>query len=472
MKIKTTLLVLFLLLYCRTINSKERPNVIMILADDLGSGDLHCTGHPYAKTPNLDNLADDGIRFGRAYMAAPWSAPSRYALMSGKYPARYFDNTLTIRPEEPTVTKILKDSGYKTAHIGKWHLSARQEGAVTPDELGIDHHFLTSPAGNSRTWTKEERDQEYWRAKTTDAYVDMTIDFIKKNSSRDSSDPFYINLWIYPTHSYIHPTPEQLAVYKDLKVNFSDFSPYQQEFLKFVSQYGDINKSMQAYCADITAMDNALGRLFDFLKKNNLFDNTLIVFTSDNGPGPLTKQIESKSIGARYKEEPDLLNSVGSAKIYKERKLSLHEGGLRVPFIVSWPKHVPSGKIDEKTVIHGTDWLPTIAAICEAKIPEGIYDGINVENAFYGKEFQRKEALFWTQEESVGTLQGNWKGIMEKGRVAELYDIIKDPLEKNNLKANFPETASKMEKQISDWKMNIKEPETEKKIKNTKKIKR
>ena len=425
-----SLLVIALLFSLNSYGQKsqdERPNIIFILADDLGAGDLQCTGHPYAKTPNLDKLAEQGIRFERAYMAGAWCAPSRYGLMSGQYPARDFDKTHNLKSDEPTVTKMLKDAGYKTAHFGKWHLTERDNNTVTPEDFGIDEHFTTAPVGTTKTWTKEQRKEEFWRAKTTDAYVDMAIDFMNKNKSYKSPQPFYMNLWIYPTHSYIHPTPEQLEVYKGLKVDYKDFSPYQQEFLKFVAKSGDIDKAMQAYCADVTAMDKALGRLFDFLKESGLDKNTMVVFASDNGPGPLTPQIINETVVERYKERPDLLNSVGSAKIYKERKISLHDGGIRVPFIVSWPEQIKKGKVDTKSLIHGTDWLPTVASICNVALPIGQFDGVDVKASFLGKDIQRKDAVYWTQAGSVATIKGKWKGVLSRQGELYLYDIEKDP---------------------------------------------
>lgn len=420
------------------------------MADDLGAGDLHCTGHPYAKSPNLDRLADQGIRFERAYMAGSWCAPSRYGLMSGQYPARYFDQSRNLRTNEPTITKVLQDAGYKTAHFGKWHLTQRSNNTVTPDDFGIDEHFTTSAVGTKNTWTKEQRKQEYWRAQTTDAYVDMAIDFMKGNKSGNS--PFYMNLWIYPTHSYIHPTSEQLAVYDGLAVDYKDFSPHQQEFLKFVAKHGDIDQAMQAYCADVTAMDRALGRLFNYLAESGMDKNTVVVFTSDNGPGPLTPQVIKETVVERYKEKPTLLNSVGSAKIYKERKISLHDGGIRVPFIVSYPEQITKGKVDYKSIIHGTDWLPTIASICNVELPKGQYDGVNVKAAFLGKEFQRNSDIYWSQAGSAAILVENWKGILGKDGTFGLYDIIEDPEELKNLKADLPEVASKIEKSLKVWK--------------------
>ena len=446
---------LFMLEGCMDTGKAERPNIIFILADDLGAGDLQCTGHPYAKTPNLDRLAERGIRFERAYMAGAWCAPSRYGLMRGQFPGREFDRTRNLRPDEPSVTSMLKDAGYVTAHFGKWHMTSGTEYSDSPEDFGIDAHFLTNYSGKCNTWTREERNQEYWRANTTDAYVDMTIDFIKNLQQSESPESFYVNLWIYPTHSYIHPTPAQLLPYDGLKVNYNDFSPYQQEFLKFVAQHGDIDKAMQAYCADITAMDKALGRLFAYLENEGLDKNTLLVFTSDNGPGPLTPQVISKSVVERYIDRPDLLNSVGSAKIYKERKISLHDGGIRVPYIVSWPKRIPAGIVDGSSVIHGTDWLPTLASLCHIELPEGRFDGTDVTSAFLGKNFQRKKDIYWTQAGSVAILKENWKGILTKDGEFKLYDIEKDPEEAHMLNERYPDVASEIEQSILDWKAEI-----------------
>ena len=175
------------------------------------------------------------------------------------------------------------------------------------------------------------------------------------------------------------------------------------------------------------------------------------MFTSDNGPGPLTQQVISESVVERYHSRPDLLNSVGSARIYKERKLSLHEGGIRVPYIVSWPGRVPEGKVDEISVIHGTDWLPTVASICNVKLPEGVYDGTDVKDAFLGNEFVRKKEIFWTNAGSVALLKNDWKGILTNEGEFSLYDIVKDPAEKENLAGQNPTVAANMEKSIQRW---------------------
>jgi N-acetylgalactosamine-6-sulfatase len=449
-KLELLLFVLIFFGYNTNAQNTEQPNIIFILADDLGAGDLQSTGHPYALTPHLDKLAAKGVQFERAYMAAAWCAPSRYGLMSGQYPARDFNMSKNLKPDEPTITKILNDAGYATAHYGKWHMNWGMDYIDTPGDFGIDDHFTSNHNGNGKTWSKKEKSSKHWRERTTDAYVDMTIDFIDKNEDSNESKPFYVNLWIYPTHSYIDPTPEMLAVYDGLQVDMKDFSKQQQEFLTFVSKHGDINKAMQAYCADVTAMDKALGRLFDYLKENGLDKNTIVVFSSDNGPGPLTKQVLTESVVKRYKEKPTLLNSVGSAKNYRDRKLSFHEGGIRVPYIVSWPGQFPEGKKDNTTIIQGVDWLPTIASICNVELPKSTFDGVDVKSAFYGNGNKRKAPLFWSEKENSVILKDNWKGVLMDGDFA-LYDIAKDPSEEFDLKNSNPDLANRMENSLEEW---------------------
>ena len=448
-------LILFVVNTTLTSQNTKQPNVILILADDLGAGDLHATGHPYAQTPHLDQLASEGIQFDRAYMAAAWCSPSRYGIMSGQYPARDFNASKNLKPDEPTITKLLKGAGYATGHFGKWHMSKEPAAAESPGDFGIDDHFTSNQSGTGKTWSKKEKNSKHWRERTTDAYVDMAIDFIDNNASSTATKPFYINLWVYPTHSYIDPTPEMLAVYDGLKVDFNDFSKQQQEFLTFVSKHGDIDKAMQAYCADVTAMDAALGRLLTHLREKGLDKNTIVVFSSDNGPGPLTNQIINESVVKRYKEKPTLLNSVGSAKNYRDRKASFHEGGIRVPYIVSWPGQFPQGKKDNNTIIQGVDWLPTIASICNVELPNGTFDGTDVKSAFYGKGNTRTEPLFWSENDNSVIMKDQWKGVKIKNNFA-LYNIVKDASEENDLKSSNPELASAMEAELTKWHQSLK----------------
>jgi len=432
-------------------NSETRPNILFILSDDLGAGDLACTGHPYARTPNIDRLAENGVRFEKAYMAASWCSPSRYGLMRGQFPGRKFYATHNLMPDEPSVTSLVKKAGYSTAHFGKWHMNQGTLYSQSPGDFGIDKHFTTS--SNGPGWTREEINDKYFRATSTGKYVDMVIDWIGENNPNETGKPFYINLWVSPTHSYINPTPEQLAKYDGLKVNLEDFkNPLQQEFLKFVAQYGDINKAMQAYCADVTNLDDELGRLFAFLKDNGLTENTMIVFSSDNGPGPLTGQVKTGTVVERYKKMPTLLNNVGSAGDYRDRKLSIHDGGTHVPFIVSWPAKAPKGKVNSNSIICGVDWLPTIASICGLELPDANFDGQSVKNAFLGENVKREKPIFWYENfNSCAVLQNEWKGILDGEGKFALFYLKNDPSESRNLKSEEPEKAKDIKAMIEDF---------------------
>ncbi len=334
----------------------EKPNIIFILADDLGYSDLGIMGHPYAKSPNIDLLAREGIRFTNAYMAAAWCSPSRYALMSGVFPAREFTVTHLLRVDQPNIGRLLRDSGYATAHYGKWHMGDHRQDAPPPYDYGFEESFSTQSSGP--TWPAEARRDPHYREKTTPYYINLAIDFIERNRN----ESFYINLWLYPTHSYINPTPEQLAVYDDLEVDINDFgNPLQRDFLKFVSLYGDVEKAMRAYCSDVTALDKEVGRLLRKLEDLGLEKDTIVIFSSDNGAGPVSNNWDD--VIRRYKERPTLLNNVGSSGPFRERKSSMYEGGTRVPFIVRWPGKIPGNTVDDRTILGGVDYFPTLASL-------------------------------------------------------------------------------------------------------------
>ncbi|MFY0653476.1 MAG: sulfatase-like hydrolase/transferase [Cyclobacteriaceae bacterium] len=435
---------------CNSTIKKEkdtRPNVILILTDDLGAGDLGCAGHPYAKTPNIDQLAAEGIRFTKAYMSAAWCAPSRYALMRGMHPAREFYETYHLQTDQPSVTSLLQESGYATAHVGKWHLGSRNPSSPSPTEFGIDFQVTTS--SSAQGWTNKVMKERYFRATSADRFVDHAIDFVSKNKDK----PFYLNLWVQPTHSYIDPTPEQLARYADLKVDLEDFNnPQQREFLEFVAKHGDIDKAIQAYCADLTALDGAVGCLLDTLKKLGIEDNTIVAFSSDNGPGPLTSQVINESVVKRYIERPTLLNNVGSAGDYGERKLSVKDGGTHVPFIVKWPKEIQGGLVDNKTILSGLDWVPTITKFAGIQqLPDVIFDGKDMSKAVLGEPVIRKEPIFWYESgKNSAILDENWKGVMIGGQFA-LYDLNKDEGEVNDLSTSSPEKAKEIKNKLQTW---------------------
>ncbi len=429
---------LLLLLFALVSSLKaEQPNIIFILCDDLGYGDLGITGHPYVKSPNIDRLAEEGMRFEHGYMSGAWCAPSRSALMTGLYPSRYFNRTHEMDTEGVTLYRVLKSAGYATAHFGKWHMSGRKPDDPTPSMYGVDEDFIAN--GNKEGWTKEERRQPHWREFTTKRYVDLTIDYLQRN--KDNGKPFFINLWVFPTHSYIDPTPAMLEPYKDLKVDINDFeNPLQREFLNWINEQGDVQDAMRAYCADVTELDNHVGRLMKALKEKGLDEQTLVIFASDNGPAPLGTIDRKQGLAKRIKESPTLINCVGSAGPFRARKSSLHDGGTRTPLFFRWPGKIPAGTMNTTTVFTGVDFLPTLATIAGAEIPEGL-DGENLVLALTGESVERSGPHFWNDRPGWITLrEKQWKAHLQKGEF-RLYHILKDPSESNDVASRFPEVS-------------------------------
>ncbi|MCK4569602.1 MAG: sulfatase-like hydrolase/transferase, partial [Bacteroidales bacterium] len=291
---------------------EDLPNIIIILADDLGYGDLGCYGHPYAKTPNIDNLAKEGILFKRFYASGMTCCPSRTALMTGKHPATYkkymaengFGNNVTI-------TELLKNAGYATAHIGKWHIGPYYEADKNP--YGID--LINVMKANRDSLIGKDAD-----------IFDCAIDFIKKNNNR----PFYINLWTHTNHFPLNPSENMLMHFEGLEVDENQFGRwFNQDKLQILKQNGrNIDDAMKMYLADVYSLDLNIGRLMQCLKEQNLEQNTIIIFSSDQGPAPVYNDKKIESI--ETKEQ--MLNMLGYAGGYRGGKHTQYEGGVRVPF--------------------------------------------------------------------------------------------------------------------------------------------
>lgn len=428
--------------------AQDQPNVIFILADDMGYGDMGIYGHPYTKTPHLDKLADSGKVFTQGYMSAAWCSPSRAALMTGIYPAREFLSTFCIDVEKPSITKILHNEGYKTAHFGKWHIGGnkRMPDAPPPSEYGIDESFTTQSTGSG--FTSKDKKEPHYREHTTTKYIDLAIGFAKRNKKK----PFFINLWLYPTHSYIDPLPKYLERFKDLKVNIADFEgETQKAFLKYMSEHTDINKSMQAYCADVANLDDEIGRLLAALEKMNLDKNTIIIFSSDNGPGPILNNIEK--LQKRFITKPLLVNSVGSVGEFQGRKGSMYEGGIRAPWIIAWPKQIKKGTTDTETILTGVDFLPTLTTMVGAELPENlVIDGEDMSKAVLGASHARTKMSFFSDKPNWYVVRdGKWKAHLHLNKI-KLYDLENDKGEKVDLTEREPEVAKKYEKILRQMK--------------------
>ncbi len=422
---------------------KSRPNIVFIFADDLGWGDLGCYGNRQIKTPNLDRLAKAGTLFTQFYVNGSVCSPSRTAIMTGHFPARHRvhghfashkQNQARAMPDwldpgVPTVTRLLKKAGYVTGHFGKWHLGSGA-GAPTPGDYGIDEHCTVNSSGPQLDGAGDP----YFRAKSTAQIVDRTIRFIEKNRDK----PFYVNVWTLVPHATLHPTDEQMKPY-------SRYAPPGTPY-KGVKQI---------YYASVSDLDREIGRLITRIDQLGLADNTLVAFSSDNGP-----------------EDLDIRNAVhsgiGSTGPFRGRKRSLYEGGVRMPFIVRWPGHTPAGKVDDTSVIAGVDWMATICSLAGVKTPADLEpDGEDMSAALLGKPKPRSGPLMWEWRFRIfgemtnkcpilAIRERNWKLLMNPDRSrVELYDIVKDPTEVDNVADRHPELVQGLSQKLLGWRKTL-----------------
>ncbi len=414
---------------------RRPPNFIFVLADDLGWGDLGCYGHPFIKTPNLDRLARQGAQFTQFYVNGSVCSPTRSAFMTGRFPARdrvhghFAEAALNekrgmpnwLDPAVTTLPKLLKKAGYATAHFGKWHLGSGA-GAPPPDAYGIDEHRTVN--ANGPGW--DEKDQ-YFRARSSGLIVDEAIRFIEKHRAR----PFYINAWSLVPHATLHPTDE-------------DLKPYE----RFAPGGVPYKSAAQIFYASVTSLDRELGRLLARLDELGLARDTVVLFSSDNGP----EEIMIRNAGH---------SGVGSPGPFRGRKRSLYEGGVRTPFLVRWPERIAAGRVDDTSVVTGVDFLPTLTRLAGVEAP-GL-DGEDVSDILLEKSRPRTKPIHWEWRFNIAghTLNrspilsirdGDWKLLFNPDRSrVELYNIPRDPSELNNLAERHADVVERLAKRALAW---------------------
>ena len=409
---------------------------MFIYADDLGWGDLACHGHPRIQTPHLDRMAREGTDFHQFMVANPVCSPSRTAINTGQYPSRHGvhqhfashpQNVARGMPDwlstdAPSLPRLLKHAGYRTAHYGKWHLSGGGvKDAPLPSAYGYDDAAVyNGPGRNVFEGSEIGKPAEDDASFLSVAATDHAVRFIKESGDA----PFFINLWLHETHNVISATKE-------------DRKPY-----------ADVAEPQQTYYAAVTRMDRQVGRILDAVRIAGIDDRTLIIFSSDNGP-------ENSS--------PRLKYSVGVTGGMKGRKRSLYMGGVCTPFIVRWPGQVPAGRIDKETLLGGVDVLPTLLAAAGRELPSGYApDGINALPALRGQPLQRNQPLFWYWQGSqggpdwprFGMRDGPWTLLMDDNQ-AELYEVQKDRGQQHDLAARLPGAGGVHEEAIADWKATL-----------------
>jgi arylsulfatase A-like enzyme len=463
MKHKLLLITILLLaplaaLHAADTKPSKRPNVIFILTDDQGWNDAYFAGHPYVKTPNLDKFASQSTWFRQFYVAATVCSPSRCAFMTGHSPARHlvhghFSSHETnaersmpdwLDPQATTLPALLKTVGYATAHFGKWHLGGTP-GAPPPEQYGFD---VSKTMGSTGPSLGNEAKDPYFRAKSTGLIVDETIQFIREHKD----GPFYANVWTLLPHAALKPTPEQLAVYESLAPDANDpaFGPWMQ---KYLAKAKDLKSQMQVFCASLTDLDTQLGRLFAALDEMHLANDTVVFFSSDNGPED-------------YRVSNAANAGVGNTGPLRARKRSMYEGGIRTFGLLRWPGQVSAGRQDETSVIGGVDFLPTICKIAGVDVPANLNpDGEDVSDIWLGKPHARMKPLHWEWLFNVsGSIEdgymppmltvrdGDWKlFVSHKGDNAQLYNIPKDAGEEHDVAAANPEIVKSLTAKALAW---------------------
>ncbi len=424
--------------------ASSSPNILFIFADDWGFGDLGCHGNPVVETPHLNMLASQGTDFQQFTVASGVCSPSRTALLTGHFPARYRINRHFhhvrhhmangmpdwLSPDASMLPRVLGNHGYTTCHFGKWHLTNIEiPDAPKPDLYGYQKHAVFNGPGNQ---IKPEQ------------VFDQAIEVIRNADNQ----PFFINLWIHETHTPHYPKPELMKHY----------------------QAKGLSERESVYPAVVTNADREIGRVLKALDEEGLSDNTLVIFSSDNGPESV---LEKTGKTITHKQMDPGLNtwySLGSSGGLRGRKRSLHEGGIRVPLLVRWPKKVAAGKVDKETVITGVDWFPTLCNIAGAPLPQGYQpDGedrspalLNASSVKNGVSdgLQRRKPIFWYWPTGRGgdnwpqaaIRDGDWKLLKTlDGKRTELYRIPADRAEANNLADQKPELAKQLDQQLEAW---------------------
>ena len=416
-----------------------QPNIVFILADDLGFGDLGCYGHPYAITPNIDGLAKDGTRFTRYYATGVTCQPSRVGFMTSRHPRSFprrggdygFDG-------RPTITELLNNNGYATGHFGKWHIGPADGGkkvsSVNPpaDNYGIDEiKVLDSLKDRSKG-----RDDNTFEA---------SIDFIERHKDR----PFYVNVWAHITHFRVPSDTVFAEKFRDLKVDESLFGPYMKtkKFDICRDEWGQsVDDCMRNYLADVWSLDLAVGRLLKKLDELGLSENTIVVFSSDQGPDNNTlNKNAANQVGDKTRA-----NMMGWANGFRGGKHEMYEGGVRIPFIVRWPGKIPADTVNGTSILSGLDFLPTICNLTGTAYEKDRFEGLNVSGIWLGKNRSTERFLYWKKQYATA-LHGDWKYHVNRKKGDELYHLANDPNETTNVIAKHPEKAKDMRKAITCW---------------------
>jgi arylsulfatase A-like enzyme len=474
----------------KELGKQELPNIILLMGDDHGWDEVGYNRHPFVKTPVLDQMAANGLRFDRFYAAHPTCSPTRGSLLTGRHPNRYgtFSPNWSLRPEEISIAHILSDVGYATAHFGKWHVGpVKKESPTSPGAMGFDewlshdNFFEMDPV-----LSRNGEDPQKFEGEGSEVIIDETIKFIQR--SKNQQKPFMALVWFGSPHEPYSGLPEDLALYANLPDSLA-----KREVRLTSNETGEqISRSLrdvlQERYAEITAMDRAIGQLRTYLKENNLDENTLVMYCGDNGM-------------------PSSAGRTGLTR--REEKGSLYEGGILVPGVLEWPA-VLKDPVVTSVISYTSDIFPTLAEISGQPLPDRPIDGTSLMPFFSEPAMERTKPLFFWQFEPGKVFDENpvpyIDQVLQEGttplakamdgkftrsfrnyqynRVSEndysgeraimvnqyklvldgktpnengfeLYDIQDDPGELNNLADEYPEIVMEMQVELRKWQESV-----------------
>jgi len=409
---------------------RRPPNIVLIVADDLGYGDVSFNGRTEWTTPNLDMLAKRGRLLARSYTAAVVCAPSRAAFLTGKYTIHsgVCRNDEDLPAAEVTIAEALGRVGYRTALFGKWHAGkprAASTQPVHPMDQGFD--VFAGYADAVQAWEKfpaylaSGRERVAVSGYIDDLITDRAVEFVGRNSGQ----PFFMYLAYVATHFAIAAPADEVALHKGRLAEADPTAPLNA-----------------AYAAMATRLDRNIGRLIATLDRLGLTRETLIVFTSDQGA-----TFEKGNQGTSA--------ALDSNRPFRGQKRTLWEGGIRVPGLVSWPGTIPGGVVGNE-VVHLTDLMPTLVAAAGGRVdPAWHVDGINLLPVWTGQAQPPDRTLFWEWRSEgsfqLAALRNRMKLVVTRGGKPELYDVVNDPGERRDLSAQYPDLTRQLRKALDAW---------------------
>jgi arylsulfatase A-like enzyme len=479
---------------CTGVQKEEKkealPNIILLMGDDHGWDETGYNGHPFVKTPVLDEMAASGLRFDRFYSAHPNCSPTRGSLLTGRHPNRYgtFAPNWSLRPEEISIADLLKNAGYASAHFGKWHVGpVKKDSPTSPGAMGFDEwlshdNFFEMDPVLSRNGEPPQK----MEGEGSEVIIDETIHFIEK--AKGQNKPFMTVVWFGSPHEPYSGLPGDLALYANLPDSLGNKKVGLTSNETGERVVRPLREVLQERYAEITAMDRAIGKLRTYLIDNNLKENTLILYCGDNG---------TCATAAR------------TGSTLREEKGSLYDGGIRVPGVVEWPAGI-KGAASTSAISVTSDILPTLAELTGQRLPERPLDGISLVPFFSDPAKKREQPLgFWQFEPGkvftdaaqpyiepalqegttplkkmmagkfTRTFRNNIYNQVSENDFAgeralfkngyklvvegkspdqegyELYDIYNDPAEKKNLSVAYPEVVKELQDELRKWQESV-----------------